>query len=1024
MTPAPTVGKAHPAIKAYHAALATYAAAGATHEGALRTAFGNLLDAVAKPHGWTLIPEKRLAVGAKTYIYPDGTLEDVYHLSRGYWEAKDTADDLATEIKRKIAKKYPLTNTIFEDTRRAVLYQHAKPAGDFDLTDPQHVADLLTQFAAYAEPNIVGFNAAVTVFADRVPDLARGLATAITRAHADNPAFQAAFGKFFALCQSALNPAISRPAVDEMLAQHLLTERLFRKLFAAVDFTKQNAIAAEVETVIAALTSKSFSRDEFLKTLDPFFKAIEAAAETVTEYADKQHFLNTVYERFFQGYSVKEADTHGVVYTPQPVVDFMCASVEEVLKSEFGLTLGSKEVRVLDPCTGTGNFAVNLLRRVPKADVRRFYREQLFANEVMLLPYYIAALNIEHAFLELTGGYEPFDGLCFVDTLDLANKRQPTFDDLSHKNAERVEREKFALVNVIVGNPPYNVGQTNENDDNKNRKYEAIDQRVRETYAKASKATSVSKLNDPYVKFFRWATDRLGKRDGVVCFVSNNSFLEQIAFDGMRQHLFKDFTRVHHYHLEGNVRQNPELSGTQYNVFGIQVGVGITIAVRSAKHADRQLWFHRIDKLLRRKDKLAALTTAATMSGVPWQQLTPDDDANWLIPENAVEFKSFLAVGSKAAKKAKPGKAQAVFKDYSLGVATHRDSVVYGFDRAQLATRVEAFCEAYNAEVDRYNRLGEKPDFKWGDKVVWDRDLKQDAVRGKNAVYDSTKLRLVVYRPFSLRWLYFDRLLNAEIYSLENHYPASSNETDNRSICLTTLGSEKPFLTLMTPGLVDLHLVGAGCGTQCFPFYVYTADGTRTENVTDWALKQFKARYKGQKLTKWDIFHYVYAVLHHPDYRTRFADSLKKSLPRIPFAPDFRAFAAAGKTLADLHVGFETADPYPLDEQTNDQPLTYRIDKMALSKDKTAVVVNDSLTLAGLPPATLAYRLGNRSAVEWVIDQYRVSADKRSGIVSDPNRPDDERFVVELLKRVVMVSVRTTELVNGLPRITPPAPPG
>ena len=293
---------------------------------------------------------------------------------------------------------------------------------------------------------------------------------------------------------------------------------------------------------------------------------------------------NLVYERFFQGYSVKIADTHGIVYTPQPIVDFMCAAVEEVLLNEFGVRLGDEGVYVIDPCTGTGNFAVNLLRRAHERNPRhfeRFYREQLFANEVMLMPYYIASLNIEHEYYALTGHYEPFEGICFVDTLDMAEGPQMRMAFMTEKNTERVERQKAAPITVIIGNPPYNVGQLNENDNNKNRKYEVIDARVSETYARDSKATLNTKLYDPYVKFFRWAVDRLQGRDGIVCYVSNNSFVDQIAFDGMRKHLLEDFTAVYHLDLHGNVRQNPKLSGTTHNVFGIQVGVGVTVAVRS-----------------------------------------------------------------------------------------------------------------------------------------------------------------------------------------------------------------------------------------------------------------------------------------------------------------------------------------------------------------------------------------------------------------------------------------------------------
>jgi predicted helicase len=559
----------HKAILEYYKALAEYRERGARHEGAVETAFSRLLADTARPHGWVLIPKEKLKVGKHT-IFPDGTLHDLLfnELRRGYWEAKDTDDDLDAEISKKLAKDYPRNNTIFEDTRTAVLFQGGVERYRLDLTDPKQLCSLLNEFYAWTDPEIGSFNEAVEEFKSRVPELAQGLVKILADAHQKDLGFQMAFDSFYTVCQQTLNPNISRAAVDEMLVQHLLTERLIRKIFDTPEFTRRNVIAAEVEKVIDALVKHSFNRDSFLRTLDRFYRAIEDAAHTLTDFSEKQHFLNTVYERFFQGYSVKLADTHGIVYTPQEIVDFMCASVEEVLKTEFGLTLGSPGVNILDPCTGTGNFIVNLINRIPKKELPRVYKEQLFANEVMLLPYYIAALNIEHAFFEQTGHYEAFEGLCFVDTLELAEATQGQLAFMTEANTTRAERQKEARINVIIGNPPYNVGQLNENDNNKNRKYAVIERRIKETYVADSAATLKTQLYDPYVKFIRWATDRLPE-DGVLCLVTNNSFVDQVAFDGMRKHLVSDYTRIYHLHLEGNVRHNPTLAGTTYNVFGI-----------------------------------------------------------------------------------------------------------------------------------------------------------------------------------------------------------------------------------------------------------------------------------------------------------------------------------------------------------------------------------------------------------------------------------------------------------------------
>jgi predicted helicase len=816
----------HKAIQTYYQTLKDYREHDVGHETALRSAFQNLLAEIAKTRHWLLVPEQSNRSGGKRVV-PDGTLIDDHYLHRGYWEAKDTDDKLDEEIAKKIKKGYPLSNIIFEDTRQAVLFQGKREALRVDLTHPQNLADLLNLFFDYTEPEIEDFAKAVEEFKDRVPDLARGLADKIKIAHRDNLRFQAAFASFFALCQTALNPNISQAAVDEMLVQHLLTERLFRKIFDNPEFTRRNVIAAEVETVIDALVSKSFNRDDFQKSLDRFYVAIENAAHTMPEFSDKQHFLNTVYERFFQGYSVKTADTHGIVYTPQAIVDFMCASVAEVLQSEFGKSLGDAGVNILDPCTGTGNFIVNLLRRIPKRDLPRMYRQQLFANEVMLLPYYIAALNIEHAYYELTGEYEPFEGLCFVDTLELAEDEQKHFSFMTEVNTARVQRQKRTPITVIIGNPPYNVGQLSENDNNKNRKYAVIEKRIRETYSKDSAATNKNALSDAYVKFFRWAVDRLEGREGIVCLVTNNSFVDQIAFDAMRKHLLQDFTLLYHLHLEGNVRHNPKLAGTTYNVFGIQVGVGITIAVRSRREAEHCLYFHRIDKNLRREEKLTWLAQRGTLSGIEWKRLQPDKRQTWIVPENADQFAAFLLIGSKDSKSAKSQSEETIFKLYGRGVATCRDDIVYDFKRDELTSRIQVFVDDYNTEVDRYKRSPAEvnvDDFVKYEKIKWSRDLKLDLQRGNYAVFDEGKIRKCLYRPFCERWLFFDRILNEEVYVFPRISPSPATESDNRLIALTDLGSEKPFMLLISKSITDMHLVGAGASCQCFPFYIYDED--------------------------------------------------------------------------------------------------------------------------------------------------------------------------------------------------------
>jgi predicted helicase len=1007
-------------IERYYADLAEFTRQNVLFEMGTRQAFHRLMADAGKEYRWTLIAEQEKKIGGKT-IRPDGTFKDDLFLVRGYWEAKDTSDKLEAEIEKKRKAGYPLNNIIFEDNQTAILYQHGQRILAVDMQDPAKLAELITQFFRYVEPEIEEFEHAVDEFKERVPDLADGLRKKIEQSHRTNPAFKRAFADFFELCQTSLNPNIAQAAVDEMLIQHILTERLIREIFDNPEFVRRNVIAAEVEKVMLAMTSHSFDRNTYLRDLDRFYVAIEHAARTMTDWSDKQYFLNTVYERFFQGYSVKLADTMGIVYTPQEIVDFMCASVAEVLEKEFGKKLWSDDVYIIDPCTGTGNFIVNLIRRIPKAKLEDVYKHRLFANEIMLLPYYIAALNIEHAYFEQVGKYDGFEGLCFVDTLDLAEHAQGELGFMTPANTERVARQRRAPITVVIGNPPYNVGQAVHNDKNQNRAYPVLDQRIRETYAADSEATSVSKLSDAYVKFFRWATDRLNGREGIVCFVTNNGFVEQLAFDGMRKSLAENFSTIYHLDLEGNVRHDPKLSGTAYNVFGIQVGVGITIAVRARKKRPA-IHFTRVDKLLRRHEKLAWVASKESALGVDWKRLKPDSRNTWIVPKNGTQFAKFASIASKDGRAAKNDEAEVIFKDYSLGIATHRDAVMYDFNEASLAQRVEQFADDYNAEVDRFKRSfkgGSIDEFVRYEKIAWDRDLKADLRRGRHVEFDARNIKPATYRPFCRPFLYFDRILNAEVYGWPYLFPTAKSCRENQVIACSDIAFRAPaFSALIARGPVDLHLCATLDGHQCFPFYVYDEDGTnRRENITDWALKQFRDHYKDKKIDKWAIFHYVYGLLHHGGYRQKYADNLKRELPRIPFAPEFRPFAKAGEKLARLHLDYEKLKPWNLDfVETPGIPLSYQVeDKMRLSKDKLRLTVNPSLTLSGIPAESFDYRLGNRSALEWVIDQYQVSTDKRSGIVSDPNREDDEQYIVRLVCQVIRVCLETVQIVKDLP---------
>jgi predicted helicase len=1032
-------------VKDYYNALNQFGQLNISHEMAVRQAFASLLDSSAKPFGWKLVPEFRIAVAKNKSVIVDGALLDTFTLRRGYWEAKDLGDNLEKEIKKKFELGYPRNNIIFQSPERAILFQNGVRQGlNEDITEPHNLIDLLKEFFAYREPQHQEWETAVAEFTPRIPEIAMGVKKLIDAERKRNKPFVAAFEAFVMLCRQAINPNLSEEAVETMLIQHLLTERIFSKVFENRDFSRRNIIAAEIEKVIDSLTSKHFSRGAFLKDLDYFYRAIEDNAKNAKDYSEKQTFLNTVYERFFQGFSKKEADTHGIVYTPQPIVNFMVRSVEEILKKEFGKSLSDKEVHILDPFVGTGNFITRVMQEIKKAALPYKYANELHCNEIMLLPYYIASMNIEHAYVEATGDYKPFEGICLVDTFELAETSQPSL--FTPANTARVEKQKKAPIFVVIGNPPYNVGQERENENNKNRTHPEIDKRIRNTYAKDSQATLLNSLNDPYVKAIRWASDRIGK-EGIVALVTNNGFVEGLAADGMRKHLAEDFSQIYIMDLGGNVRKNPKLSGSTHNVFGIQIGVSVNIFVRSGSSKKPvEVKYARLDEYFRKEQKYTFLDQQDNTLSTPMETLHPDKRYRWLLAGAARDFDEMM--NSAELESSDSSDPETCFRLVSSGVQTNRDVWACSFQAENLQNNINKLIKTYNFERLRWHSSAENdsdldsfvdPD---ETKISWSADLKKFLRQNIALNFNRGKMRETLFRPYTKMSVYFDEHVTERRSRFPRILP---NDTAPNTLICVSRTAERPFNCIATNLLPNRVVTGGfGSASQCLPFYTYDEDGTnRRENITDWALEQFRTHYKDKSITKWDIFYYTYAVLHHPEYRTRYAANLKRELPRIPYArvssaselsrsdkergrsadsarsPDneaFHAFAKAGKRLADLHVEYEKQKEYPLDRiEKPGEKLNFRVEKMRLSKDKATLVYNDFLTLTGIPKETYEYRLGNRSALEWVIDQYQVSTDKRSGITNDPNREDDPEYILRLIGQVITVSLETVKIVNALP---------
>ena len=576
---------------------------------------------------------------------------------------------------------------------------------------------------------------------------------------------------------------------------------------------------------------------------------------------------------------------------------------------------------------------------------------------------------------------------------------------------------------VVIGNPPYNARQMDENDANRNRKYPELDRQIQETYAQASTATNKTSLYDPYVKAIFWALDRI-EGEGIVAFVTNHNFITGQAFDGMRKHLSDACNAIYLLDLGGNVRKG---HAGDSNVFDIQVGVSINLFVKTNQDKDEvakpaRIFYNDETAEMNKETTFEFLDTSEHLGNINWQTIQPDARHTWLTEGLREDFETFIPMGSKQAKTEKGEVSGVIFHQFSSGVQTNRDAWVINFNQDALAENIQRTIKFYNSQVFNWERR-ENPDEDVDDfvsydnnQISWSSGLKSQLKGGHTAEFTPSKIRRHLYRPFTKTNLFFDRVLNQRVFVFPRIFPTPDTEEENRVICVN-MTPEKPFTCLMSD-LIPGHIVTGGFGSpgQCFPFYIYNEDGTnRRENITDWALAQFREHYGDANITKWDIFHYVYALLHHPVYRERYQANLKRDLPHIPFAPAFWEFVKVGRRLADIHVHYEDQPKYKLDLiETEGMALDWRVAQMRFSKDKTQIKYNDFLTLEEIPAEAFSYRLGNRSALEWVVDQYRVKTDRRSGIENDPNRADDETYIVDLIQKIISVSLETVEVVERL----------
>lgn len=813
------------AIKTFHNDLERLKHFGGTNkETAIRFAFQKLLDEYAKSKDLMLIPEISLKTKSGKTVTPDGTLKDMLRLDHGYWESKDEADDIDEEIRKKFAKNYPNDNILFEDSTTAVLIQHGAEVMRTSMDDEEALDKLLTRFVNFERKEITDFRQAIDKFREDIPKVTETLHSIIEEQEKKNETYNKAAHAFLELARQSINPDITEDDVQEMMVQHILSADIFNTIFDEPHFHQENNIARELNKVVDTFFTGA-TRRSTLASIQHYYQTINAAAAGIADHHEKQKFLKVVYENFYKAYNPKAADRLGIVYTPNEIVQFMIKSTDYLLHKHFGKTLADKNVEILDPATGTGTFICDIIDFLPKNKVEYKYKNELHANELAILPYYIANLNIEYTYKQKTGSYAEFESLCLVDTLDNTGfnwvGKQGDLFGVSAENANRIKKQNQRKISVIIGNPPYNANQQNENDNNKNRAYTEIDKRIKETFIKNSTAQK-TKLYDMYSRFYRWAMDRLNE-NGVIAFITNRSFIDSRTFDGFRKSIQTDFDHAYIIDTKSDVRANPKIAGTTHNVFGIQAGVAILFLVKSStgqiKQHNCKIQYAHMEDEWRKEEKLQWLAEHP-IEKIDFENIIPDKNNNWInLADN--DWENLVLTVSKTKEE------QTIFHKYINGVNTARDEWVFDFDKNNLKNKILFFIHEYNEGLKNSDFKEEKAKFKWS------RDLKLKFKRKlKLESFTDALIIPMEYRPYTRIYNYAEKLLNDVLTS--NHYDVFGKSLTKSNSIMNFLGgaSSKPFQAICTKRLTTFQFFSDP--SLFVPLFFYTNENKQTDNITDW----------------------------------------------------------------------------------------------------------------------------------------------------------------------------------------------
>ena len=880
--------------------------------------------------------------------------------------------------------------------------------GDDSLTIDWRVQSAMDAFSDYRD--------ALGRFGENLGGIIDRTQKTVDEAIRGNAAYKAAAKKLLGMFRETISDAITLSDIRDMLVQHILTYRIFSMVYDVEAFQGSNAVARELEN-LKGLLGLTESRVDY--------SDIEVIAESITGTGERQEFLKRLYETFYERYDPKKADRDGIVYTPTEVVEFIVKSTDHLLRKNFARSLSDEEVVILDPFTGTGTFIVHVLERISMERLEKKYAGEMHANEISILPYYIAALNIENAYRERTGRYSEFGNICWMDTFESGTKSYEKMTEyMGYENVRRIAEQQKRRINVIVGNPPYSAGQNDFNEENPNLSYPYVDARIKETYAKKTNSANINSLYDSYIRAFRWASDRIAE-SGIVAFVTNGGFLRSESGAGIRAYMHEEFTDVWCLDLRGNARTQGEPRKQEGgNIFGSgsRAPVTITILVRNPGKKKHEIHYNDIGDYLSREQKLKAIGNAGSIPGLKgWEPIKPDGNHDWLDQRDDT-FTEYLPIGSKETKSGK-GNENAIFRMYSNGIATNRDVWAYNSSKNELSKNMKRHIDYCNSQDPKNPKIDPL-------RAKWSSNLSESLARlDSKPIFKNNLIRTALYRPFFKQYVYFEKkAFIHRPFKIPLFFPKTNSE--NRVICVP-YGFTGNFSTLITDVTPDLHTVASN---QCFPLYTYGQNGKKTiqkENVTKYALEEYRFRYRDEKITKTDIFYYVYGLLHHPGYRKKYANNLSRELPHVPMTPDFWAFSKAGKALADLHLGFfdenreDNRHPLGPPKRRSGKPAKLAFDKYRDPEtgrqraNYTRLKINGVLAYDNIPETN--YRVNGRTPLEWLADRYRFTTDKESSITNDPCKNLTENDMISLVERAVHVGVRSDEIIDGLPEEFEPA---